>query len=82
MSETIKIPNAKDLVWEWCDLCEGPFTRCPLCKGNSCAGGCPRQTATEPCPMSAWWKVVIDAEDRGLAPGLQNQSEALEEETK
>jgi len=24
--------------WEWCNLCDAPFIRCPKCGNNSCNG--------------------------------------------
>lgn len=69
----VKIPKAEDLVWEWCDHCGTYFTRCPMCSGNSCAGGCFQQTDTEPCPMKVWWEVVVDAEQRGLTPQSKDE---------
>lgn len=27
------------LFWDWCELCDGAFIRCPKCGNNSCNGG-------------------------------------------
>jgi len=27
------------LTWDWCEMCEKAFIRCPKCGNNSCNGG-------------------------------------------
>ena len=32
--------NWRGLKFEWCEMCDAPFIRCPACGNNSCNGGC------------------------------------------
>lgn len=39
-----------DLDWEWCEVCERYFLRCPECRNNACNGGY-GEVDGEPCPI-------------------------------
>lgn len=62
-----------DFKWEWCDLCQYAFIRCPYCKNNCCNGGTGKLPSGEECGCKEAYSFQDSGHEKGIAPKSEEE---------
>jgi hypothetical protein len=54
-------------TWDYCELCDGMFVRCPKCGNNCCNGVFGRVTKDKELPTKKWDNTTKDCDVCNLA---------------
>ena len=54
-------------TWDYCELCDNMFVRCPKCGNNCCNGGFGKVTKNKELPTNKWDSTTTDCNVCNLA---------------
>lgn len=58
----------EEYIWDWCELCDGPFVWCPKCGNNCCNAGTGTLPDGSRCGCDEAYRIQYEADKSGTAP--------------